>query len=74
MNSFTFLFKAMKETHEQRKTKMVYYELKSGITNITLFRPCPHAQFFSPKNTKTYLSLQKKGTFGGLPGVALSRG
>jgi hypothetical protein len=30
--------------------------------------------FFSPKNTKTYLSRQKKGTFGGLPGVALSRG
>ncbi len=32
------------------------------------------AHFLSPKNTKTYLSPQKKGTFGGLPGVALSRG
>ncbi len=37
-------------------------------------RPCPQAQFFSPKNTKTYLSHQKKGTFRGLPGIALSRG
>jgi hypothetical protein len=37
-------------------------------------KPCPQAQFFSPKNTKTYFSHQKKGTFGGLPGVALSRG
>ncbi len=37
-------------------------------------RPCPQAQFFSPKNIKTYLSCPKKGTFGGLAGVALSRG
>jgi hypothetical protein len=37
-------------------------------------RLCPQAQFFSPKNTKTYLSRQKKDIFGGLPGVALSRG
>jgi hypothetical protein len=29
---------------------------------------------FSPKNIKTYLSRQKKGTFGGLAGIALSRG
>jgi hypothetical protein len=29
---------------------------------------------FSHKNIKTYLSCPKKGTFGGLPGVALSRG
>jgi hypothetical protein len=31
-----------------------------------------HAQFFSHKNIKTYLSRPKKGTFGGLPGEALS--
>ncbi len=37
-------------------------------------RGCPQAQFFSHKNIKTYLSHPKKGTFGGLPGVALSRG
>jgi hypothetical protein len=43
---------------------------------LTCIRWCPQAQFFSPKNTKTktYLSRQKKGTFGGLPGVALSKG
>ncbi len=40
----------------------------------TLSRVCPQAQFISHKNMKTYLSRQKKGTFGGLPGVALSRG
>jgi hypothetical protein len=40
----------------------------------SVLRPCPQAQFFSPKNTTTYLSHQKKGTFGGLPGIALSRG
>jgi hypothetical protein len=37
-------------------------------------RGCPQAQFFSHKNIKTLLSHPKKGTFGGLPGVALSRG
>ncbi len=36
-------------------------------------RPCPQAQLFSHKNIKTYRSRPKKGTFGGLPGVALSR-
>jgi hypothetical protein len=46
---------------------------KGKAVRINL-RWCPQAQFFSPKNTKTYLSCQKKGTFGGLPGVALSRG
>jgi hypothetical protein len=30
--------------------------------------------FFSHKNIKSYLSHPKKGTFGGLPGIALSRG
>jgi hypothetical protein len=39
-----------------------------------VLRLCPQAQFFSPKNIKTYLSRQKKATFRGLPGVALSRG
>ncbi len=29
---------------------------------------------FSHKNMKTYLSRPKKGTFGGLPGISLSRG
>ncbi len=37
-------------------------------------KPCPQAQFCSLKNIKTYLSHPKKGTFGGLAGVALSRG
>jgi hypothetical protein len=37
-------------------------------------RGCPQAQFISHKNIKTYLSRPKKGTFGGLPGVALSIG
>jgi hypothetical protein len=37
-------------------------------------RGCPQAQFFEHKNIKTYLSRPKKGTFGGLPGIALSRG
>jgi hypothetical protein len=31
-----FPFKAMKETNEQRKTKIDIDELKSGTTNITL--------------------------------------
>jgi hypothetical protein len=36
MNSFTFLFKAVKETHEQCKTKIDIDEFRSGTTNITL--------------------------------------
>jgi hypothetical protein len=32
----TFPFEAMKETHEQCKTKIDVYELKSGTTIITL--------------------------------------
>jgi hypothetical protein len=36
MNSFTFLFKAMKKTHEQRKTKIDIDEFRSKTTNITL--------------------------------------
>jgi hypothetical protein len=35
MNSFTFLFKAMKETHEQHKTKIDIDKFRSGTTNIT---------------------------------------
>jgi hypothetical protein len=31
----TFLFKAMKETHKQCKTKIDIDELKRGTTNIT---------------------------------------
>jgi hypothetical protein len=42
--------------------------------NELLLRGCPQAQFFSHKHIKTYLSHPKKGTFRGLPGVALSRG
>ncbi len=41
---------------------------------MSRLRPCPQAQFFSHKNIKTYPSRLKKGTFVGLPGVALSRG
>ncbi len=37
MNSFTFLFEAMKETHEKHKTKIDLDELITGPTNITLF-------------------------------------
>jgi hypothetical protein len=37
MNSFTFLFEAMNETHEQIKTKIDIDEFRSGTTNITLF-------------------------------------
>jgi hypothetical protein len=36
MNSFTFLFETMKETHEQHKTKIDIDELITGPTNITL--------------------------------------
>jgi hypothetical protein len=36
MNSFTFLFEAMKETHKQRKTKIDIDEFRSRTTNITL--------------------------------------
>jgi hypothetical protein len=50
---------------------LVIADIKNEAKSLWL---CPQAQFFSPKNTKTYLSRQKKGTFGGLPGVALSRG
>jgi hypothetical protein len=35
MNSFAFLFEAMKETHEQHKTKIDINELITGPTNIT---------------------------------------
>ncbi len=38
MNSFTFLFKAMKETHEQRKTKIDIDEFRSKTINITLMQ------------------------------------
>ena len=38
MNAFTFLFKAMKETHEQRKTKIDKDEFRNRLTNITLKR------------------------------------
>jgi hypothetical protein len=41
MNSFTFLFEAMKETHEQHKTKLDIDELIPGPTNIT---QCPSKQ------------------------------
>ncbi len=37
MNSFTFLFEAMKETHKQRKTKIEIDEFKSRTNNITLY-------------------------------------
>jgi hypothetical protein len=36
MNSFTFLFGAMKETHEQHKAKIDIDELVTWTTNITL--------------------------------------
>jgi hypothetical protein len=35
MNSFTFLFKAIKETDEQHKTKIDIDELIGGTTNMT---------------------------------------
>jgi hypothetical protein len=35
----TFLFEAMKETHEQQKTKIDIDELFTGTTNITLIIP-----------------------------------
>jgi hypothetical protein len=37
MNSLPFLFEAMKETHDQHKSKMDIDELITGPTNITLF-------------------------------------
>jgi hypothetical protein len=37
MNSFTFPFEAMKETHEQHKTKIDIDKLITGPNNITLF-------------------------------------
>jgi hypothetical protein len=50
-------------------------KLKRYLLDLSVLykRPCPQAQLFSHKNIKTYLSHTKKGTFGGLPGVALSR-
>jgi hypothetical protein len=36
MKLFTFLFKAMKETHEQCKTKIDFDEFRSRTTIITL--------------------------------------
>jgi hypothetical protein len=36
MNSLPVLFKAMKEAHEQHKTKIDIDELNTGPTNITL--------------------------------------
>jgi hypothetical protein len=39
MNSFAFLFEAMKETHEHHKAKIDIDELISGSTNITLGAP-----------------------------------
>ncbi len=39
MNSLdTFLFEAMKETHEQHKTKIDIDELITGLTNINFLR------------------------------------
>jgi hypothetical protein len=46
----------------------------SRHTAMAYDREGPQAQFFEHKNIKTYLSRPKKGTFGGLPGVVLSRG
>jgi hypothetical protein len=46
----------------------------SFMVLVLRMRLCPQAQFFSPKNIKTYLSRPKIGTFGGLAGAALSRG
>jgi hypothetical protein len=40
MNSFTFLFEAMKETYQQRKTKIDVDEFRSGTTKITLLGGC----------------------------------
>jgi hypothetical protein len=51
------------------KNNMLPYEKRLRL----ILRPCRQAQFFHIK-TKTYLSRPQKGTFKGLPGVALSRG
>jgi hypothetical protein len=45
-----------------------------GINEMEGLRPCPWAQFFSLKMIKTFLPRLKKAIFGGLAGVALSRG
>ncbi len=58
--------------HAERK--ITVHSHKHTFTPYPPLRPCPQAQLFSPKNIKTYLSCPKKGTFGGLAGVALSRG
>jgi hypothetical protein len=48
-------------------------DLKKQL-QLARIRLCPQAQYFLHKNIKTYLSCKKKGTFGGLAGIALSRG
>ncbi len=45
MNSFKFLLKAMKETHEKRKTKIDIDEFRSGTTNITLMMHTASSHF-----------------------------
>ncbi len=47
MNSFTFLFEAMKETHEQRKAKIDIDEFRSGTTNITQTIKIPIFDFYN---------------------------
>jgi hypothetical protein len=56
-----------------RAMEIILEQNKQGLVTTNL-RGCPQAHFFSHKNIKTYFSCQKKGTFRGLPGVALSRG
>ncbi len=66
MNSFTFLFKAMKETHEQRKTKIDVDEFRSGTTNITHTKNTVYIFIYTNsyvqnriKNKFTYISLYR---------------
>ncbi len=49
MNSFTFLFNATKETHEQRKTKIAY--LFIGERNTRYIKYLPVRSSRSPKKS-----------------------
>ncbi len=65
-STFNILFKLARLTPQTNSTNKIY-----DLQLCNVIRPCPQAQFFY---IKTYLSRSKKINFGGLAGIALSRG
>ncbi len=62
MNSFTFLFKEMKETHEQRQTKIDIDEFRSGTLTSPFFPPDPLLEALAGKVGCRHVEMRVKMT------------